>query len=286
MQEPPREALGSGFVINAEQGYIVTNAHVVRMAGHDADEIMIKLNGEENAKGHPAKIVGADEVSDVALLKLSQPVAGLKALTFGDSDKARVGEWVLAIGNPYGHSHSVTQGIVSALGRSLEGARTGFMQTSASINPGNSGGPLINVDGQVIGINSAIDPRAQLIGFAIPINEAKTVIQQLVEKGKVSRPWMGIAIQDVSEDVAGLMKLDKPEGVLVKEVMPGQPAAEAGLQAYDVIVKMNGQTVANSHDLFRNIDRLQSGATAEVEVLRDHRPKKVKVRLSEQPVNS
>jgi len=182
------EALGSGFVINAEEGYIVTNAHVVKQNGQMADEIMVKFIGEDSSKGHAAKVVGADEISDVALLKLVEKKAGLKAAALGDSSKSKVGEWVLAIGNPYGHTHTVTQGIISALGRNLDGVRSEFLQTSASINPGNSGGPLINMNGEVIGINSVIDPRAQNIGFAIPINTAKEVIGQLVDGGHVHSP--------------------------------------------------------------------------------------------------
>jgi serine protease Do len=276
------QALGSGFVINTE-GYIVTNAHVVRMAGHNADEIMIKFIGEDNTKGHAAKIVGVDEQSDVALLKLVEKRDGLKEAPLGDSEKSKVGEWVVAIGNPYGHSHTLTQGIVSALGRSIEGARAEFIQTSASINPGNSGGPLINMNGEVIGINAAIDPRAQGIGFAIPINNAKTVISQLMTQGRVSRPWMGVAIQDINEDIAGYMKLKNQEGVLVKEVFPNQPAARAGILAYDVIRKINGEEIHDSRELVKSVEKLGVGQTANVEVLHDNRIKNVKVLVSEQP---
>jgi len=282
----PREALGSGFVINEKEGYIVTNSHVVRMAGRNADEIMVKFNAETNGKGHPAKVIGVDELTDVALLKLVTPRKDLKAVPLGDSDKARVGEWVMAIGNPYGHTNTVTQGIVSALGRSLEGVRSEFMQTSASINPGNSGGPLINMDGEVIAINTAIDPRAQGIGFAIPVNSAKKVIEQLIAKGHVSRAWMGIAIEDISDEVAGYMKLKAPEGVLVKEVMPNQPAAKAGMESYDVITKIEGQPIKTTRDLFRSVDKLSVGNAVDVEVLRNNEIKKLKVKLAEQPVNS
>jgi len=280
----PREAqaLGSGFVINAD-GYIVTNAHVVRMTGRNADEIMIKFIGEDEDKGHLAKIVGVDEVSDVALLKLVEKKAGLKVAPLGDSDTSKVGEWVVAIGNPYGHSNTLTQGIVSALGRNLEGARAEFIQTSASINPGNSGGPLINLAGEVIGINTAIDPRAQGIGFATPINSAKMVISQLLEHGKVSRGWMGLAIQDIDDDIAGYMKLKGTNGVLVKEVVPDQPAAKAGIVAYDIIKSVNGQEVKSSRDLVRSIEKIPVGQKAEVQVLRDNQIKSIKVQIAEQP---
>ncbi len=282
----PREALGSGFVINETDGYIVTNAHVVRMAGKNADEIMVKFNGEENGKGHLAKVIGADELTDVALLKLVTPKKDMKAIPLGDSDKAKVGEWVIAVGNPYGHTNTVTQGIVSAIGRSLEGVRTEFMQTSASINPGNSGGPLVNLNGEVIAINTAIDPRAQGIGFAIPVNGAKRVIEQLVSKGHVSRAWLGIAIEDMSDEVAGYMRLKNPHGVLVKQVMPGQPAAKAGMESYDVITKVDNSEIKNTRDLFRSIEKLEVGKAIDVEVLRSNEFMKLKIKLSEQPVNS
>ena len=278
-----REALGSGFVINADQGYIATNAHVVRMAGKNADEIMVKFIGEENAKGHLAKVVGADEASDVALLKLVDKPAKLKAAALGDSAKAKVGEWVLAIGNPYGHTHTVTQGIVSALGRTLEGARSEFLQTSAGINPGNSGGPLINMSGEVVAINSAMDPRAQSIGFAIPINVAKKVLNQLEEKGHVERAWLGVAIDDLTEEQVAMMRLKVKEGVLVRQVVADAPAAKAGIEPYDVIKKIDGTEVKNTHDLFRTIDQLTSGKTANVEVLRGGATKTIKVTLGQQP---
>lgn len=280
---PPRESLGSGFVINAKEGYIVTNSHVVRMNGKNADEIIVKFAGEENSKGHLAKVIGSDEITDVALIQLIEKREGLKEIPLGDSGQSKVGEWVLAIGNPYGHTHTVTQGIVSAQGRSLDGARNEFLQTSASINPGNSGGPLINMDGEVIAINTAIDPRAQGIGFAIPINTAKRAIEQLATKGKVARAWMGIAIEDVTEDIAGYMKLKTPEGVLVREVMPNQPASSAGMEPYDVITKINGEPVKNVRDLYRTVEKIEVGQSANIEVLRANQAKSLKVRFQEQP---
>lgn len=278
-----REALGSGFVINAEEGYIVTNAHVVRMAGQNADEIMVKFIGEDNDKGHPAKLIGADEISDVALLKLVDKKTGLKAATLGDSSKARVGEWVLAIGNPYGHTHTVTQGIVSAVGRNLEGSRSEFLQSSAGINPGNSGGPLINMSGEVIGINSAMDPRAQNIGFAIPINTAKDVIAQLVQNGHVQRAWLGVGIEDITDEAAGLMRLKDKDGVLVKQVMNDTPAAKAGIEVYDIIRKIDGSEIHNSHDLFKSLEKLSSGNVAEVQIWRGGNSKVLKVKVGELP---
>ena len=288
---PPREAqaLGSGFVINAD-GYIVTNAHVVSSGGQNADEIMVKFNGEDNMKGHLAKVVGIDEGTDVALLKLVEKKDGLKFVPLGDSDHSKIGEWVVAIGNPYGHSNTLTQGIVSALGRNLEGARPDFIQTSASINPGNSGGPLINLAGEVIGINTAMDPRAQSIGFAIPINTAKNVITQLMTSGKVTRAWLGIGIQDLDDEIAGYMKLKNTDGVLVKQVSANEPAAKAGMQSYDVITAIDGQVIHNSKDLFRSMDKLSVGNQANVEILRvegkTQEKKVLKVKVGQQPAQS
>lgn len=287
MPELKREALGSGFVINAEEGYIVTNAHVVRQAGQAADEIMVKFIGEEeDGKGHPAKVIGADEITDVALLKLTEKRKDLKAAVFGDSSLSRPGEWVLAIGNPYGHTHTVTQGIVSAVGRNLEGARGEFLQTSAGINPGNSGGPLINMNGEVIGINSAIDPRAPNIGFAIPSNTAKDVIAQLAENGRVQRAWMGAMIDNINEEVAGLMHLESKNGVLVKQVMTNAPAHKAGIRKFDVIRKIDGAEINNTRDLFRSMAKLSAGKQTEIQILRGGTPKTMKVELTEQPANS
>lgn len=284
-QPMPREALGSGFVLN-EDGYIVTNAHVVRMAGKNADEIMVKFGGEDSTKGHAAKVIGVDEVTDVALLKLVEKKPGIKAAPLGDSEKARVGEMVVAIGNPYGHTSTLTQGVVSALGRSLEGVRTDFIQTSASINPGNSGGPLFNIKGEVIGINTAMDPRAQSIGFAIPINVAKDVITQLVEKGRVSHAWMGVEIQDVTEEIAGYLQMPEASGVIIKGVMKGQPADLAGIKPYDVIRKVNGKDVNTSTDLMKSLSALPVGKTADIQVLRGNKTQNLRVQLAEQPNQS
>lgn len=281
---PQREvqALGSGFIIDKE-GYIVTNAHVVHMAGHNVDEVMVKFNGEENSKGHLAKIVGVDQATDVAVLKLVQKKDGLQPAKLGDSEKSRVGEWVLAIGNPYGHTHTVTQGIISAKGRSLEGTRTDFLQTSASINPGNSGGPLFNIAGEVVGINTAIDPRAQGIGFAIPINTAKHIISQLKDTGKVKRPWLGISIQNVTEELSGYLKMKDPSGVLVGEVAQGTPAEKAGIEPYDIITKIDGKNVKTTRELVQVIEQFPVGHKTKVEVLRNNKAKILEVILGEQP---
>jgi len=200
-QMPPREAqaLGSGFVINKE-GLVITNAHVVRMGDRNADSILLRfVNDSPTSPGYEATVLGVDETTEVAVLRLKKKKADLKVAPLGDSDKIKVGEWVVAIGNPYGHTHTVTKGIVSALGRSLEEIeRAEFIQTDASINPGNSGGPLFNLYGEVIGINTAIDPRAQGIGFAIPINTAKMVARELITTGSVSIGWIGVGILVIS----------------------------------------------------------------------------------------
>lgn len=273
------QALGSGFVINKD-GYIVTNAHVVRMAGRNADEIMVQFIGESLNSGHQAKIVGVDEVTDVALLKLEEKLPDLVPAPLGNSDRLQVGEWVVAIGNPYGHTHTFTEGVVSALGRSIEGLRTDFIQTSASINPGNSGGPLVNLAGEVVAINTAIDPRAQGIGFAIPINSAKEIITQLMTNGRVQRAWLGIGIHDAIENKNGSRQ---SAGVIVREVVPRAPAAKAGIRPFDVITKINGQEVKSTKELTKEVEKLKVGQEADLEVWRNGKKKTVKVQIEELP---
>lgn len=273
------QALGSGFVINRD-GYIVTNAHVVRMAGKNADEIMVQFIGENSDSGHRAKIVGVDEVTDVALLKLEENLPNLVPAPLGDSERLEVGEWVVAIGNPYGHTHTFTEGVVSALGRSLEGLRTDFIQTSASINPGNSGGPLVNLAGEVVAINTAIDPRAQGIGFAIPINSAKTIITQLMIHGRVQRAWLGVSIQDAIEHSNGKTR---STGAIVREVAPRAPAGRAGVRPFDVITKINGTEVRSVRDLTKEMEKLKVGQSTDLEILRNGQKKILKVQIDESP---
>ncbi|MBS1984675.1 MAG: Do family serine endopeptidase [Bdellovibrionales bacterium] len=281
----PREAqaLGSGFVINND-GLIVTNSHVVRMRGRNADSIMVKFQSDgENSPGHEAKVLGIDESSDVAILKLKEKSKNLALAPLGDSEKTKVGEWVIAIGNPYGHTHSVTKGIVSALGRSLDDSsnRADFIQTDASINPGNSGGPLFNLYGEVIGINTAIDARAQGIGFAIPINTAKNVIRQLVEKGEVTSGWIGVVIADVSPQVARSLNLPpETEGALIQDVVPNEPAAKAGLRSYDVVTDVNGRAIHSTRDFSRAISNLPVGSKAQVKLLREGREQSATVTIA------
>lgn len=267
----PREAqaLGSGFVINGD-GLIVTNSHVVRMGGRNADSVSVKFIGDnDRSKGWEATVLGVDETTDVAVIKLKTKKADLKSAPLGDSQKVKVGEWVVAIGNPYGHTHSVTKGIVSALGRSLEEIdRADFIQTDASINPGNSGGPLFNLYGEVIGINTAIDARAQGIGFAIPINTAKTVVQQLIEKGEVTIGYVGIEMSELSPQLARSLGLKNPEGVLVQGVFEGSPAAKGNILAEDVITEVNGQSVPGTREFARLVRNLAVGAKVKLKVVR------------------
>ncbi len=276
-QAPPEEAssLGSGFLIN-QDGYIVTNSHVVSAGGRRADEVLAKF-ASDPAKfaGWPAEIVGVDPTSDVAVLKLKEKPKKLSPAFFGDSSKIKVGEWVMAIGNPFGHSHSVTSGIVSALGREIDdlNARATFIQTDASINPGNSGGPLFNMDGQVVGINTAIDARAQGIGFAIPIDLAKKVIRQLIKKGSVDIGWIGIYMGELSPGIAKQLGLKSTDGVLIQDVIPGEPAAKAGMESYDVVVAVDGKPVSSAGDLLRLVGNKGVGEKAKILVHRNGKKK-------------
>ncbi len=285
----PREAqsLGSGFVVGAD-GHIITNSHVVRMGGKNADSIMIKfLDDPRNSKGHEAIVLGVDESTDVALLKLKEkPKKNLIFAPLGDSEKLQVGEWVVAIGNPYGHQNSFTQGLVSALGRDLEQSRAEFIQTSASINPGNSGGPLINLFGEVIGINTAIDARAQGIGFAIPINIAKNVITQIIEKGEVVLGWIGVGMSELTPDIAKSMKLkSETQGILVQEVFPGEPADKAGIRSYDIVTAVNGKNVSTPRELSLIVGNQPVGTQVNFKILRDSKTMDLKVTVAKRPTN-
>ncbi len=280
--EREAQSLGSGFIIN-DKGFIVTNTHVVRHAGRNADEIMVKFLKQDQGNGYPAEVVGVDERTDVALLKLKSPMSQLTVAPLGDSDKAKVGEWVIAIGNPYGHAHTVTQGIVSALGRSLENVQTEFIQTSASINPGNSGGPLFNLHGEVIGINTAIDPRAQGIGFAIPINLAKTVVKDLIEEGRVRRGYIGIMMTSLSPEISEALGIEPNKGVIVRQVIENGPAAKAGIRKGDIIIKVGGETITHAGKLVSTVTSLKAGQVVPFEILREAKPITLKVTIGEEP---
>ncbi len=268
-------ALGSGFIISSD-GYIVTNNHVVE----GADKITVSLEGGSTS-GMDAKVIGTDPDTDLALLKVESRKS-LPQLDFGDSDAMEVGEWVVAIGNPLGLNNTVTAGILSAKGRDIHsGPYDNYLQTDASINPGNSGGPLLNMKGEVIGINTAIAASGQGIGFAIPSSLASRIIEDLRTGKKVSRGWMGIAIQDVSEDMAKALGLEQLKGAIIGNVIPGEPAEAAGLRAGDVLVRVNGKDVANASEATRAIAALRPGTDAKVVVVRDGNEKTFTVRLGE-----
>ena len=278
---PPMErdvqSLGSGFIISAD-GYVVTNYHVVA----EADEIMVRLSDKRVL---PAELVGSDRYSDVALLKLK--ANNLPVAQIGDARSIKVGAWVLAIGSPYGFDHSVTAGIVSAKGRSLPNANyVPFIQTDVAINPGNSGGPLIDLNGKVIGINSQIfSSTGASIGlaFAIPIDVAMDVVQQLKDKGEVSRGWLGVQIQEVTVDLAESFGLKKPMGAMVSQVIDNTPAAKAGILAGDVIVQLNGEEVADSASLPLLVGGLPVGTTAKIKVLREGQYKTLDTTIEKLP---
>lgn len=271
-----QEGQGSGFLISAD-GYILTNDHVVA----DADKLKVKLSdGRELA----ARVVGTDSRTDVALVKIDAG-GDLPYVKLGSSAGARVGDWVVAIGNPFGLSHTVTAGIVSAKGRVIgAGPYDDFIQTDASINPGNSGGPLFNLAGEVVGINSAIVNRANSIGFAIPIDMVKQILDDLKSTGRVARGWMGMALQDLDGDLAKALKVPaETKGVIVSQTYPGFPAAAAGLQPSDVIVSLDGKAVASSEELVRAIGARRPGETVKVTVLRGGKEKRFDVQLAERP---
>ncbi|MBZ4672020.1 DegQ family serine endoprotease [Deferribacterales bacterium Es71-Z0220] len=273
-QEYKSKSLGSGFVIDAKEGYIVTNNHVIE----GADEILIKFTDNNEI---PAQVVGRDPLTDLALLKIDPTKEELHEIELGDSDKIEVGDWVVAIGNPFGLSWTVTAGIISAKGRELgEGPYDNFMQTDASINPGNSGGPLVNLDGEVIGINTAIIPSGQGLGFAIPVNMLKDLLPKL-KKGEVKRGWLGVVLQEMDEKLAKTFGLDKPEGALVSDVIKGDPADKAGLRAGDIILEINGNKLENQKELINIIGSKSPGETVVLKVLRDGKKIDIKVKLGE-----
>ncbi len=271
-KELKRQSLGSGFIINKD-GYILTNYHVIE----NATEIMVTL--PHNKKDYKAKVVGSDQKIDIALIKIkadeSLPVAVL-----GNSDEAQIGEWVLAVGNPFGLGGTVTKGIISQKGRIIgAGPYDNFIQTDASINPGNSGGPLFNMRGEVVGINTAIVAGGQGIGFATPINMAKEVLLQLKEKGKVTRGWVGVSIQELTPELAKSFGLKTTSGVLVSSVSPGDPAAQAGMKAGDIITSFDGKPVGEISDLPRIVAATPPGKTVEVKALRDGQEKTMMVKV-------
>jgi serine protease Do len=270
-----RQGSGSGVIINAD-GHLLTNNHVV----DGAKEVTVTL---ANQQVYPARVVGRDAKTDLAVLKIDAKQA-LPVAPMGSSADLKVGEWVVAIGNPFGLSNSVTAGIVSAKGRVIgAGPYDDFIQTDAPINPGNSGGPLFNMKGEMVGINSAIIAAGQGIGFAIPIDLAKPLIPQLVSTGEVTRGYLGVNIQSMTPDLAKALKLEERQGALVAEVMPGGPAAKAGIRQGDVIVGFNGDSIKGSHDLPAVVARTPVGQEATVTLHRDGKTQKVPVTVGKLP---
>jgi serine protease Do len=274
---PQRESgLGTGFIIDPA-GYIVTNNHVV----DGADQIKVVLQDQRELE---AKVVGRDPQTDLALLKVKSDKP-LPAVTLGKSADLKVGEWVVAIGNPFGLDHTVTAGIVSAKGRVIgSGPYDDYIQTDASINPGNSGGPLLNMRGQVVGINTAIIASGQGIGFAIPIDMATSIVAQLEKEGEVTRGWLGVTIQDLKGDLADYYGVAKDHGVLVTNVVPGDPADKAGIQANDIITEVDGTQVNSSRELTAKVAALPVDRRVDVTLLREGKEKTVSLNVGRRPV--
>ena len=266
-----RPGQGSGFIIS-QDGYIVTNYHVIE----EASDIKVTLTTRQQ---FDAKLIGGDAKTDVALLKIETD-ANLPTVPAGNSDNLEVGEWVMAIGNPFGLGHTVTTGIVSAKGRTIgAGPYDDFIQTDASINPGNSGGPLFNMRGEVIGINTAIVPQGQGIGFAIPSNMALSILRQLSDGGKVTRGWLGVAIQQLSPELMQAFKLEDNSGALIADVIADSPAKKAGLKRGDIIVGFNGEKVHESSELPRLVATMPPGTNVTVDVIREGKVLEVPVVL-------
>jgi Do/DeqQ family serine protease len=286
-QERVEEGTGSGFIINGD-GQILTNAHVI----DGADTVNVTLKDGRTFVG---KVMGADPVTDVAVVKIQ--ANNLPSVPLGDSEQLKPGEWAIAIGNPLGLDNTVTTGIISATGRSssqvgVPDKRVQFIQTDAAINPGNSGGPLLNASGQVIGMNTAIIQRAQGLGFAIPINTAQRIANQLVTQGKVEHPYLGIQMvtltpelkKNLNSNPNGGLNVDEEQGVLIAKVMPTSPAAKAGLRAGDVIQKMNGQPVKEAEEIQKFVESTQVGGNLQIELRRNQKDLNITVQPGAVPV--
>ncbi|MFP4609813.1 MAG: DegQ family serine endoprotease [Thiohalophilus sp.] len=276
-EEFENQSLGSGFIIS-DDGYIVTNYHLVK----DAEEITVRLSDRRELK---AEIIGSDKRSDMALLKVD--AKDLPVVTIGNSEKLKVGEWAMAIGSPFGFDHSVSVGVISAINRNLPSENyVPFIQTDVAINPGNSGGPLFNLDGEVVGINSQILTRSggfMGLSFAIPIDVAMDVVEQLKSKGKVSRGWLGILIQDVNRELAESFGMKKPMGAVVLRVLPDGPAEKAGLKEGDVVVEFAGKTIHRQSDLPLAVAAHPVGKEAKVKIIREGKTRHLTVKIGELP---
>jgi serine protease Do len=275
-RQGPRKGAGTGFLIDAN-GSILTNHHVIE----GADRILVRLTDGRTLRAHR---VGSDPDTDIALIKVEAP-SPLPFAPLGNSDSLRVGEWVCAIGNPLAYEHTVTVGVVSYVGRKLfDMSLDNYIQTDAAINFGNSGGPLINARGEVIGINAAISSRASNIGFAVPINQASAILPQLIEKGRVSRGFVGLTLKDVDADLQRSLGLRTRQGALVQDITANSPGARAGVRTYDVVTHVDGKPMPNNDALIREIASRQPGTTARLSIVRDGRPITVPVKLSERPL--
>ncbi len=271
-------SLGSGFIIDKD-GFIVTNNHVVE----NSEKIKVKL---KDGKEYTAEIIGRDPSTDLALIKVPSG-NDLPVIALGDSNSLKVGQWVVAIGSPFGLEQTVTAGILSAKGRVIgSGPYDSFLQTDASINPGNSGGPLIDMQGQVVGINTAILASGQGIGFAIPINLARGIIEQLKSKGEVTRGWLGVVISDINDDVAEYYGILDKKGAMVMEVVKGDPADLAGIQANDIIIEVNDRKVESSRDLTNMIAGISVGEKVKIQVLRNNKKQNFTVAIAKRPEES
>jgi Do/DeqQ family serine protease len=268
--------LGSGVIIDG-RGYVLTNFHVIK----GADAVTVRLSSKREYRG---RIIGTDPKTDLAVVRF-EPEGELALATLGNSDALRVGEWAIAIGNPFGLDQTVTVGVVSATGRADVGIASyeNFIQTDASINPGNSGGPLVNLRGEVIGINTAIVATGQGIGFAIPANMAKRVTSQLIDRGKVTRGWLGVSLQPITTELAQALGLRGTKGAVVARVHSGSPAAAAELKQNDVIVGFDGAPVDDYHHLQRLVAEAEVGKTIRLEIVRGGQPRTVQLRISEAP---
>ncbi len=276
----PRRGLGSGFIFDSE-GLLLTNDHVIRGAG----KIEVTLKGRD--KPYQAEVVGSDYNLDLAVLRIKDPEGeAFPVVPLGDSSAVRVGDWVIAVGNPYGLDHTVTVGVISATGRPLhidQRTYTELIQTDAAINPGNSGGPLLDLLGRVIGINTAVDTAKQGIGFAIPIDQVKRVLDELMEEGKIIRPWLGVWIQGLDEHLAQYFKVPDNRGALITDVVPGGPAERAGLQPGDIIRSVGDRQVEKPGDLLEVIRAHRPGDTLVLKTLRGGRQLYISVKLGEKP---
>ena len=272
----PREGSGSGFVIEAD-GHILTNYHVIQAA----ERILVTMADGRALRAH---VVGTDPATDIALLRVNAGGA-LPVAVLGDSSRLRVGEWVCAIGNPLAYEHTVTVGVVSYLGRKLDTSLDDYIQTDAAINFGNSGGPLINVRGEVIGVNAAISWRASNLGFAIPINVVRAVLPQLKARGRVARGYVGVTLTELDPDLARSLRLERTDGALVQDVSSGSPGELAGLRPYDLIRSVDGQPVRTDDDLIRRISARAPGSVVDITLVRDGREQAVRLTLAERPAS-